>query len=147
MSATDSPAPGLGRRLEGTLRNFYRARRAGESLLRRVMRRPRTVPEAPNLLPRLIQVLAGFARVDGDLLEEEIDSSLGFLRYDYPEAVYSELRNLFRKALREKPDLAAMARELSGKLSEDRKILLGIQLYDLVHRAGMNKDNMAAYYT
>jgi len=147
MSATESPAPGLGRRLEGTLRNFYRARRAGESLLRRVMRRPRTVTEAPNLLPLLIQVLAGFARVDGDLLEEEIDSSLGFLRYDYPEAVYSELRGLFRQALREKPDLAAMARELSGKLSEDRKILLGIQLYDLVHRAGMNKDNMAAYYT
>lgn len=147
MSATESPAPGLGRRFEGTLRNFYRARRAGESLLRRVMRRPRTVTESPNLLPLLIQVLAGFARVDGDLLEEEIDSSLGFLRYDYPEAVYSELRNLFRKALREKPDLAAMARELSGKLSEDRKILLGIQLYDLVHRAGMNKDNMAAYYS
>ena len=146
MSATESPAPGLGRRLEGTLRNFYRARRAGESLLRRVMRRPRTVTESPNLLPLLIQVLAGFARVDGDLLEEEIDSSLGFLRYDYPEAVYSELRGLFRQALREKPDLAAMAHELSGKLSEDRKILLGIQLYDLVHRAGMNKDNMAAYY-
>jgi ABC-type multidrug transport system ATPase subunit len=147
MPATESQAPGLGRRIEGTLRNFYRARRAGESLLRRVMRRPRTVTEAPNLLPLLIQVLAGFARVDGDLLEEEIDSSLGFLRYDYPEAVYSELRGLFRQALREKPDLAAMARELSGKLSEDRKILLGIQLYDLVHRAGMSKDNMAAYYS
>ncbi|MGA0094479.1 MAG: hypothetical protein ACO3J2_09335, partial [Chthoniobacterales bacterium] len=106
MPATESQAPGLGRRIEGTLRNFYRARRAGESLLRRMLRRPRTVTESPNLLPLLIQVLAGFARVDGDLLEEEIDSSLGFLRYDYPEAVYSELRGLFRKALREKPDLA-----------------------------------------
>jgi ABC-type multidrug transport system ATPase subunit len=40
-----------------------------------------------------------------------------------------------------------MARELKGKLSDDRKILLGIQLYDLVHRAGMSKDNMAAYYS
>ena len=141
-----SPPAGFGRRLEGTLRNFYRARRAGESLLRRALRRPRTVAEGPNLLPLLIKVLAGFAKVDGELLEEEIDSSLGFLRYDYPEAVYSELRQLFRQALQEKTDLGAMARELRGKLSEDRKILLGVQLYDLVHRAGMNTDNMAAYY-
>lgn len=148
MPVVDTPPPtGLGRRLEGTLRNFYRARLAGESLLRRALRHPRTVVEGPNLLPLLIKVLAGFARVDGELLEEEIDSSLGFLRYDYPEAVYSELRALFRQALQEKPDLGAMARELSGKLSEDRKILLGIQLYDLVHRAGMNTDNMAAYYS
>ncbi len=148
MAVVDTQPPaGLGRRLEGTLRNFYRARRAGESLLRRALRRPRTVAESPNLLPLLIKVLAGFAKVDGELLEEEIDSSLGFLRYDYPEAVYSELRQLFRQALQEKPDLGAMARELRGKLSEDRKILLGIQLYDLVHRAGMNTDNMAAYYS
>ena len=148
MPVTETPPPaGLGRRLEGTLRNFYRARRAGESLIRRALRRPRTVAEAPNLLPLLIKVLAGFASVDGDLLEEEIDSSLGFLRYDYPEAVYSELRQLFRQALLEKPDLSEMARELRGQLSEDRKVLLGIQLYDLVHRAGMNTDNMAAYYS
>lgn len=142
-SSTPSPPP---RRLEGILGKFYRMRHAGESLLRRILRRPRTVAEAPNLLPLLIKVLAGFARVDGRLLEEEIDSSLGFLRYDYPEAVYSELRTLFRQALQEKPDLTAMAHELRGRLSEDRKILLGIQLYDLVHRAGMNTDNMAAYY-
>ena len=46
-------------------------------------------------MPTLIQVLAAFSQVDGDLIEEEIDSSLGFLRYDYPDAVYSELRDLF----------------------------------------------------
>jgi len=142
-----APRGGLGRRLEGTLRRFYRARHAGESLLRRALRRPRTVTESPNLLPLLIKVLAGFAKVDGELLEEEIDSSLGFLRYDYPEAVYSELRQLFRQALHEKQDLSAMARQLRHQLTEDRKILLGIQLYDLVHRAGMNTDNMAAYYS
>ena len=148
MSVTETPTgAGFGRRLEGTLRNFYRARRAGESLLRRAMRRPRTVTESPNLLPLLIKVLAGFARVDGDLLEEEIDSSLGFLRYDYPEAVYSELRQHFRQALHEKQDLGAMARQLRNQLGEERKILLGIQLYDLVHRSGMNTDNMAAYYS
>ena len=148
MPATDTaPRRGLGSRLEGTLRRFYRARHAGESLVRRALRRPRTVTESPNLLPLLIKVLAGFARVDGELLEEEIDSSLGFLRYDYPEAVYSELRQLFRQALHEKQDLSAMARQLRHQLTEDRKILLGIQLYDLVHRAGMNTDNMAAYYS
>jgi ABC-type multidrug transport system ATPase subunit len=147
MPVAEQRPVGLARRLEGTLRNFYRARRAGESLIRRAMRRPRTVTESPNLLPLLIKVLAGFARVDGQLVEEEIDSSLGFLRYDYPEAVYSELRQLFQQALREKSDLSETARELKGKLSDDRKILLGIQLYDLVHRAGMSKDNMAAYYS
>lgn len=148
MPATDHGRfTGLGHRLEGALRHFYRARRTGGTLVRRVLRRPRTVTESPNLLPLLIKVLAGFARVDGELLEEEIDSSLGFLRYDYPEAVYSELRQLFRQALHEKQDLSAMARQLRGQLSEDRKILLGIQLYDLVHRAGMNTDNMAAYYS
>jgi hypothetical protein len=45
------------------------------------------------MLPVLIQVLASFTKADGVLLEEEIDSSLGFLRYDYPEAVYSSCDN------------------------------------------------------
>ena len=59
---------------------------------RRLLRRPRSVSEGPNLLPLLIRVLACFSKLDGKILEEEIDSSLGFLRHDYPEAVYSELR-------------------------------------------------------
>lgn len=69
------------------------------------------------MLPVLIQVLASFTKADGVLLEEEIDSSLGFLRYDYPEAVYSELRQLFRQALYEQQDLAAMAQKLGLQLS------------------------------
>ena len=69
----------------------YRVRRTGRRLMRRALRKPRSVSEGPNLLPLLIQVLASFTKADGVLLEEEIDSSLGFLRYDYPEAVYSEL--------------------------------------------------------
>jgi ABC transport system ATP-binding/permease protein len=123
---------------------------AGTSLLRKALRRlsgrPRTVAEGPNLLPTLIQVLAAFSRVDGELVEEEIDSSLGFLRYDYPDAVYSELRELFRKALRENQDLDAMARELSDRLGDERKILLGVQLYDLIARAGLKNEAVVAYY-
>ncbi|MEI6350449.1 MAG: ATP-binding cassette domain-containing protein [Verrucomicrobiota bacterium] len=102
------------------------------------MRKPRTVTESPNLLPLLIQVLAAFSKVNGQVLEEEIDSSLGFLRYDYPEAVYSELRKLFRQALNEQQDLAGMAQKLSVQLSDDRKIMLGVQLYDLIARADLN---------
>ena len=68
----------------------YRLRRRGQRWMRRAMRKPRSVAESPNLLPLLIQVLASFSKADGVLLEEEIDSSLGFLRYDYPEAVYSD---------------------------------------------------------
>ena len=109
--------------------------------------RPRNKPENRNLLPLLIQVLAGFSKVDGRILEEEIDSSLGFLRYDYPEAVYSELRALFQKALNEPQDLSAMARRLAEELSLDRKIMLGVQLYDLIAKAGMQQEQVIAYYS
>jgi hypothetical protein len=77
----------------------YRVRRTGRRWMRRALRKPRSVSEGPNLLPLLIQVLASFSKADGVLLEEEIDSSLGFLRYDYPAAVSSELRHLFRQQL------------------------------------------------
>ena len=57
----------------------YRMQRKGRRWMRRALRKPRSVSEGPNLLPLLIQVLASFSKADGVLLEEEIDSSLGFL--------------------------------------------------------------------
>jgi len=135
------------RRIEGVLRAGAMAHGALRTLLRRLQRKPRTVTEGPNLLPTLIKVLAAFARADGELLEEEIDSGLGFLRYDYPDAVYSELRKLFRDALHEKQDLNAMAQKLAGQLSDERKILLGVQLYDLIAKAGLKQDQVIAYYS
>src|SRR5881394_3113323 len=125
----------------------YRVRRQGRRLMRRALRKPRSVSEGPNLLPLLIQVLASFSKADGVLLEEEIDSSLGFLRYDYPEAVYSELRQLFRQALYEQQDLAAMAQKLGVQLSGDRKIMLGVQLYDLISQAGLKQEQVVAFYS
>lgn len=133
-------------RLEGALRLAARLQAKCRHILRRIQRKPRTVTEGPNLLPTLIQVLAAFSRVDGELLEEEIDSSLGFLRYDYPDAVYSELRELFRNALQQKQDLDAMAQSLAGRLGDERKILLGVQLYDLIARAGLKSEAVVAYY-
>lgn len=125
----------------------YRIRRLAHDFGRRILRKPRTVTESPNLLPLLIQVLAAFSKAGGEVLEEEIDSSLGFLRYDYPEAVYSELRKLFRQALNEQQDLAAMAQKLGAELSSERKIMLGVQLYDLISRAGMNQQEVVAFYS
>ncbi|HUE62516.1 MAG TPA: ATP-binding cassette domain-containing protein, partial [Chthoniobacterales bacterium] len=125
----------------------YRVRRQGRRLMRRALRKPRSVSEGPNLLPVLIQVLASFSKADGVLLEEEIDSSLGFLRYDYPEAVYSELRQLFRQALYEQQDLAAMAQKLSAQLTTERKIMLGVQLYDLISQAGLKQEQVVAFYS
>ena len=81
------------------------------------------------------------------MLEEEIDSSLGFLRYDYPEAVYSELRKLFRQALYEQQDLSAMAQKLAAQLSAERKIMLGVQLYDLISQAGLKQEQVVAFYS
>jgi len=147
-NAPKPPSPGrVQRRIEGVLRGAVLAHGATRRFLRRLQRKPRTVTEAPNLLPTLIKVLAAFAQADGDILEEEIDSSLGFLRYDYPYAVYSELRKLFRDALHEKQDLNAMAQRLAGQLSDERKILLGVQLYDLIAKAGLKQDQVIAYYS
>src|SRR5476651_1635102 len=114
-----------------------RVRRLGDNIRRRLLRKPRTVTESPNLLPLLIQVLAAFSKSGSEVLEEEIDSSLGFLRYDYPEAVYSELRKLFRQALNEHQDLTVMATKLAAELNPERKVMLGVQLYDLISKAGM----------
>lgn len=126
---------------------LHRLNSTGHTMLRRALRRPRTLTESPNLLPLLIQVLAAFSKVNGEVLEEEIDSSLGFLRYDYPEAVYSELRKLFRQALNEQQDLAGMAQKLSTQLSDDRKIMLAVQLYDLIAKADMNKsEQLVEFY-
>src|SRR5207245_10472526 len=72
---------------------------------------------------------------------------LGFLRYDYPEAVYSELRGLFKKALKEPQDLAQTAKRLAEEMAQDRKIMLGIQLYDLIAKAGMQQEQVIAYYS
>src|SRR6202045_1213112 len=124
-----------------------KARHLAAHTLRRFPWSRRIKTDNRNLLPLLIQVLAGFSKVDGRILEEEIDSSLGFLRYDYPEAVYSELRLLFQKALKEPQDLSAMARRLAEELSQDRKIMLGVQLYDLIARAGMQQDQVISYYS
>lgn len=123
------------------------ARNTGRRFLRRVLRRPRGVTDSPNLLPTLIKVFAVFTKIDGAVLEEEIDSSLGFLRYDYPDAVYSELRKLFREALHQQQDLDAIATNLAGNLSDERKILLGVQLYDLISKAGLKQEQVIAYYS
>src|SRR6201993_4230822 len=125
----------------------YRVRRTGRRWVRRALRKPRSMSEGPNMLPVLIQVLASFTKADGVVLEEEIDSSLGFLRYDYPEAVYSELRKLFRQALNENQDLASMAKKLAAELSTERKVMLGVQLYDLISKAGMEQQQVVTYYS
>src|SRR2546423_15093708 len=124
----------------------YRVRRTGRRWVRRALRKPRSVAEGPNLLPVLIQVLASFTKADGVLLEEEIDSSLGFLRYDYPEAVYSKLRQLFRQALYEQQDLAAIAHKLSDQPRTDRKIIVGVQPYELILQAGLKHEAVASIY-
>jgi len=147
MTALTKVADKIDRAVQKVTPFAYRIQRRGRRWVRRALRKPRSVSEGPNLLPLLIQVLASFSKADGVLLEEEIDSSLGFLRYDYPEAVYSELRQLFRQALYEQQDLGAMAQKLSVQLSTDRKIMLGVQLYDLISQAGLKQEQVVAFYS
>jgi len=145
------PAPTLADKIDRAVQRVtpfaYRIQRKSRRWMRRALRKPRSVAEGPNLLPLLIQVLASFSKADGVLLEEEIDSSLGFLRYDYPETVYSELRQLFRQALYEQQDLSVMAQKLSASLEADRKIMLGVQLYDLISHAGLKQEQVVAFYS
>src|SRR6201995_5376713 len=124
-----------------------KARDFASSTFRLRTRKRRGQPDDNNLLPLLIQVLAGFTKVDGRILEDELDSSLGFLRYDYPEAVYSDLRALFQKALKEQQDLGHMAKLLAEEMPQDRKIMLGVQLYDLIAKSGMQQEQVIAYYS
>jgi ABC-type multidrug transport system ATPase subunit len=124
-----------------------KARDFASSTFRRLTGKRRRQPDDHNLLPLLIQVLAGFTKVNGRILEDELDSSLGFLRYDYPEAVYSDLRALFQKALKEQQDLGLMAKRLAEEMPQDRKIMLGVQLYDLIAKAGMQQEQVIAYYS
>ncbi len=140
----------LTKKLRARVRMLPGVRRLGrltDAIGRKLTGRQRTVTESPNLLPVLIQVLAAFSKADGQVLEEEIDSSLGFLRYDYPEAVYSELRKLFRQALNENQDLTAMAQKLAVELGPERKVMLGVQLYDLISKAGMEQQQVVNFYS
>ncbi len=98
------------------------------------------------MLPMLIEVFAGFTKLDGQVMEAEIDSILGFLRYDFPETVYTELKQLFMKSLRRRQDLEAIAGDLAGTLPLEDKILLGVQLYVLISRAGLPKENLITFY-
>ncbi len=126
---------------------FARVRRRAERAGRQLLGKRGEPTENATLLPLLIQVLAAFSKAHGEVLEEEIDSSLGFLRYDYPEAMYSDLRKLFRLALNETQDLNAMALKLAGELSAERKVMLGVQLYDLISKAGMERSQVVTFYS
>src|SRR5690348_1880882 len=103
-----SMADKIDRTMQRVIPLAYRVRRTGRRLVRASWRKPRSDAEGPILLPIFIQVLTSFTKAHGVIIEKEIDSRLGFLRYDHPEAVYSELRQLFRQAPYEQQDLAAM---------------------------------------
>ncbi|MDB6135415.1 MAG: abc-2 type transporter [Verrucomicrobiales bacterium] len=115
--------------------------------LRRVMRRLRGRPSRRQLLPLIIRVYAGFSTFDGEASEEEIESSLGFLRYDYPESMYVELRELYRSALKEPQDLNRVAEGLAGRLSQDEKVMLAVQLYVLITRSHSPAEELIAFQT
>jgi ABC-type multidrug transport system ATPase subunit/ABC-type multidrug transport system permease subunit len=101
---------------------------------------------AHTMLPVLMEVFAGFSKIDGEIAEEEIDSSLGFMRYDYPEAIYSELRRIYFDALQKHQDLSARARELARTLTVEQKVLLGVQLYLLISRSENSRQQLVEFY-
>jgi len=113
---------------------------------RRLWPRRRSGLTRHGMLPLLIKVFAGFSQVDGQIEEREIDVALGSLRHDFPETVYSELRELYRQALRQPQDLNGIARSLQTRLAIEDKILLGVQLYAMVSRSELDRKNLTAFY-
>lgn len=98
------------------------------------------------MLPVLIEVFAGFSKLDGEVEEEEIESSLGYLRYDYSGAIYADMRRLYFEALQQPQDLAQRAKELSNELTMEQKILLCVQLYLLISSSLTNQRQMVEFY-
>ena len=68
-SATTTFADRIDRAVQRVTPFAYRMQRKSRRWMRRALRKPRSVAEAPNLLPLLIQVLASFSKADGVLLE------------------------------------------------------------------------------
>ncbi len=98
------------------------------------------------ILPLLIQTLAGFSKIDGEVVEADIDSSLSFLRNDLPTVFSSKLQSDYQSALNESQNLASIAAQLSRLLNAEEKILLGMQLYVLIARARMPAQLLRQFY-
>lgn len=115
---------------------------------RRLAGKSRPAEEA-SLFPLVIQVLAAFSKSQGQIVEEEVDTVLGLLRHGFPDAVYSDLRRQFREALGQQQDVNAMADKLSRALKPEQKVMLGVQLYDIIARpdGGERVQQMPAFYT
>ena len=115
---------------------------------RRLAGKPRPAEEQ-SLFPVVIQVLAAFSKSQGQIVEEEVDTVLGLLRHGFPDAVYSDLRRQFREALGQQQDINAMADKLSRALKPEQKVMLGVQLYDIIARpdGGERVQQMPAFYT
>ena len=98
------------------------------------------------ILPLLVQTLAGFSKIDGEVVEADIDSSLSFLRNDLPTAYSSKLQADYQRALNEPQNLAEIAAQLAPLLEPQEKILLGMQLYVLISRARMPAQLLRQFY-
>ena len=120
-------------------------RTSARTQLRRIVRRLTGKASRQQLMPLLIRVYAGFSTLDGEASEEEIESSLGFMRHDYPESMYSELRELYSEALRQPQDLQSMAADLAGQLTHEEKVLLAVQLYVLITRSRSPESELVAF--
>src|SRR5690606_10092680 len=53
---------------------------------------------------------------------------------------------LFIRSLHRRQDLDAIASDLAGTLPLEDKVLLGVQLYVLISRAGLPKENLITFY-
>jgi hypothetical protein len=56
------------------------------------------------------------------------------------------LRRQFREALAQQQDINGMAERLSKALQPEQKVMLGVQLYDLIARSDQVQNQMPEFY-
>jgi ABC transport system ATP-binding/permease protein len=145
MSTAQLPRPTYSRPAEPA-GPVVRAWRWWDHFWRRGHQHVQASPNRDSMLPVLIEVFAAFSKIDGDVEESDIESSLGYLRYDFSGAIYSDMRRLYFEALQKSQNLSERAKDLTQQLSAEQKIQLCVQLYLLISRSSSHQRQMVEFY-
>ncbi len=97
-------------------------------------------PGSDALLGPLVDVFAAFAVLDQNFSEDDADVVLDLLRSAFPEVDHGWLARRLQRSVRWPTALPNLASDLYGKLDDQGKLALGLQLWILVAGAGRSQE-------